>query len=454
MINNIIEFRKELEKINEWWFTGRVKEAEVFQYKREDFLKIKEELKSRRIIILLGPRRVGKSVLLKQVIDDLIKSKINPRKIAYYSLDDPTLSTYSDNLIKDLIDYFIENISKEEKSYIFLDEIHTFSDWFKWIKSYYDKYRHIHFILSGSSSLALQKEANKYLRGRTVEIELYPLDFKEFLKFSGADVNEFSKIKMNNIDDFNIRKIWHNIKQIYSEYLLVGGFPEWFEVKKLDNPVEKWFQRLIYDIPKKAIYEDVVNFYGIKNPKILEIIFAFIAANQSRILSYESINDIAKLDRATLINYIEFLKASYLVIEVLKFAKIKEQIKSKKKFLLVDQGIRNAILKDYEIKEDNIGFIIENVIGVKIFLKYKKLFYYKYNDEVDFVIADEEIIPVEVKYRNQIGERDIKSMLNFMEKGKLNKGIVVTKDLFKKEKIRNKQIIFLPAWSYLLIEDV
>ena len=184
MILNFVEFRRELEKINEWWFTGKVKEAERYPFKRAIFREIKNELKSRRIIILLGPRRVGKSVLIKQIIGELIKNNTSPSSLLYYSLDDPTLFTYSNNLLKDLIDYYLENIAKGDIKYIFLDEIHFLKDWFKWIKSYYDKFPDLRFILSGSSSFALQKEANKFLRGRTIEMELYPLNFREFLELS------------------------------------------------------------------------------------------------------------------------------------------------------------------------------------------------------------------------------------------------------------------------------
>lgn len=460
MISNLVEFRRELEKTNEWWLTGRVKEAERYHFQRELFANVKDELKSKRIIILLGARRVGKSVLLKQIIDFLIKSKVNPSSILYYSLDDPALLTYSDNLIKDIIDYYQENIAKGEKKYIFLDEVHSYKDWYKWVKSYYDKYPDLKFVLSGSSSLALQRDANKYLRGRTLEMELYPLSLKEFLELSGANIGEIYGIDLSEksrIDELKIDKLWYKIKNYFNEYLLVGGFPEWFEIRKSDNALDKWFSRLINDIPKKAIYEDMVNLYGIKNPKILELIFTFIAANQSKILAYETINEIARLDRSTLVSYLEFLKTSYLIIEILKFARIKEQIKAKKKFLVIDQGIRNAILKNYQVKEENIGFIVENLIGLKCFLQSKKrnaqVFYWRINDEIDFIMKDKSApggLPIEVKYKAQIDRRDIKGLINFMKKTKISKGMVITKDFYRKERFAGKEISFIPAWLFLV----
>ncbi len=449
MIKNAELFRNELEKVNGWWVTGKVREAEQFPYKREKFSQLIKEIESRRISIILGARRVGKSVLLKHIISYLLKS-INPRNIIYLSLDDPSVQTYSDSLIKDSVEYFLDNIAKEGRKYVFLDEVQSFEEWYKWIKAFYDKDLDIKFFLSGSSSLSLQKEANKYLRGRSQEIELFPLSFYEFLKLKGIEIQKPELQNILKMDNFEVKELWHKVKESFNEYLLAGGFPEWFETKK--DPQE-WFSRLINDVPKKAIYEDVANLFGIKNTKTLELILAFIAANQSRILAYETINEIVKLDHQTLTNYIEFLKSSYLIVDILKYASLKHQLKAKRKYLIVDQGLRNAILKDYEVSENNIGFIIENLVGISLYIKAKEKqenVFYISNGEVDFVVKNEETVLVEVKYQNQVSESDTKNMLKFMEKLKVNKGILVTKDALKEEIFGNKKILFIPTWLFLL----
>ena len=449
MIKDVEIFRDELEKINEWWINKRVRETERYSFKRNLFYEIEKEIKTKRIICLLGPRRTGKTVLLKQLIKSLIKPR--PRNVLYYSLDDPSLFVFSDNLLKDLIDYWVDNIAGKGKKYVFLDEVHSYPDWHKWIKSYYDR-TEIKFFLSGSSSLSLQKEANKFLRGRTIEFELFPLNFSEFLELSNK------KIKIPK-DEFEIKKTGKEIKDIFNEYLLVGGFPEWFEIKNEKDSLNRWLNRIVTDVPKKAIYEDVAKIFGIKNLNILEAVLSYIVANQSRILAYETINDIAKLDRETLINYISFLKNSYLIIEVLKYSKnIKESLKAKKKFLAIDQGVRNALLKNYEIKENNIGFIIENTVGIHIFKLTKKknikFFYFRENGEIDFVVKnDNKLIPIEVKYREHPTNSDLKTLLKFAGKNNCEEGIVITKNLIKEEKIEKCKIRFIPIWLFLLKED-
>lgn len=450
MISNALRFREELEKVNQWWADGKVVELENRKFiERKLMQAVLKEVGAKRAVIITGPRRVGKTVLLKQVISKLLKNAGN-RNILYYSLDDPAISLFSDSIIKDIIDYFIENIAKNGKKYIFFDEVQSAKEWYKWIKSYYDKRDDVKFFLSGSSSLALQKEASQYLSGRVVEMELFQMNFAEFLELGGIKIEiNYSMKNINAIakaDPTELRKIHEKIKNKFNEYLLVGGFPEWAEVKD----VERWFLRLVNDVPKKAVYEDAARLFEIKNPKILESVLAFIAANQSRMLSYEKICDVVKIDRGTLVNYIEYLKSSYLIIEILKHAGIKEQIKAMKKFLLIDQGIRNAILKDYELRENNIGFVIENVVGASLFMYCKKtgssLTYLRKNGEIDFILNGKQKIPIEVKYRQNIDENEIYCISDFVKKNNLPFGIVVTKDILDKK----NRILFIPCWLFLL----
>lgn len=453
MIKDNIRFSKELEKVNEWWLTSKIELPKLL--KREEIDKIIEEFKGSRAIQITGPRRVGKTTLIKQAISYLLSDKILPTNILFLSLDDPVFHTLSDSLIEDAINFFLENISKgDSKKYIFLDEIQTYKEWYKWIKSFYDRYSEngkIKFVISGSSSLSLQKEANVYLRGRIQDFEIYPFSFKEFLQFNDIKVEKINFLEIEKIKPLDVSSLNKRVKPYFDEYLLVGGFPEWFKVKEVKN----WFEKIINDIPKKAIYEDIINIFNIKSPRILENIFAFMLENQSRILSYETINEIAGLQRSILLNYIEYLKSSYLLIEVQKFTKkVKERIKSKKKFLILDQGIRNAILKEYKLNLENIGFIIENVIGVHL-SRCGEIYYFKMNDEIDFIFKHNKLlIPVEAKYRERV--EFPKSIIKFMQKYNTECGLVITKDVFKIEYnyLPNRKIYFIPAWLFILMEFV
>ncbi len=444
MLKDAINLRRELEKYNEFWLTGEIRGVDRYSIKRLEFSEVIKEIDLRHITTIIGPRRVGKTVLLKQTVNRLIEDNINPRNILYYSFDVPTISQYCDNPIMDVFEYWYENIAKSGKRFFFLDEVHFIKDWYKWLKAIYDRYDDVKIFVSGSSSISIQKDIFAYLKGRIILHELFPLSFKEFLMFKGKEIDE---INFESIDAVEVDRICNKFKEDFDEYLLVGGIAEWFEV----NDVDKWFKILTGLVTKKAIYEDISTLFGIKNIKTLENIFSFIVANQSRILSYEAINEIANLKHEILVNYIEYLKSSFLIIEILKFAGIKEQLKSKKKYLCIDQGLRNSTLLEYEIKEDNVGFIIENVAGLHLWYSAKRvngnLMYYKINDEIDFVVQKgNEIIPIEVKYRGDIQEAETFKLKKFIQKFKLKKGVVLTKNLFKSE----GEIRFIPVIFYLL----
>lgn len=447
MIKESVRFSKELEKVNEWWITGSFGPYGV---KRKEYLDaVISETDSKRAILVTGPRRAGKTTIMRQTISYLLKEKeVSPDNILYISLDDPIFHTLSDSLIEDTINFFLENIAKgsSAKKYIFFDEVQALQDWYKWVKSFQDKYgerNSMKFILSGSSSLHLQREANLYLRGRVIDIQVYPLSFHEFLYFNSINVETLKFSDVDNLGILDISKIGKKVKSYFDDYMLVGGFPEWFEVRD----VRKWFEKITNDIPKRAIYEDITSLYQIRSPRILENIFAYMVENQSKILSYETINEVAGLQRGILLNYIEYLKSSYLTIEIQKYAKgIKERIKSKKKFLILDQGIRNAMLKEHRLNIENIGFIVENIIGVHLY-RNGEVHYLRTNGEVDFVLSKgKTLIPVEAKYRES--PEVPKTLLKFMTDKNLKHGIVATKDIFKKE----GNIYFLPVWLFLLIQ--
>jgi len=442
MIKDEKGFADALLAVNEWWITGKSRKAERYPKKRSIFPNLEKELRSKRVVILTGPRRVGKSVLLHQLIQNLLDSGTSRDNIVYYQLDDPAISLSSDEPIKDILDNALSR-SKNNRLYVFFDEVQAQKEWYKWIKSYYDRELDIKFILSGSSSLTIQADANKYLRGRTAEAELLPLDFREFLYFSGI---EATKINKNDAVALSIAR--KQIEGALEEYLLVGGFPEWFEIKNEADSKERWLNHLLADVPKKAIYEDMAVYFNIRNPKVIDLLLNMVAVNQSRIISYEILNEVVGLDRATLLNYMDFLKSSYLILEIPVYGGPKKQMKAMKKYLLIDQGLRNSLMKNYAVKEENRGFIIENMVGLALFSTYKDLSYWReQQNEVDYVAGN---APIEVKYQNTIDEKDLKGLLKFLENKGGKYGVVISKDRLEEKTIQGKKISFIPFWLFLL----
>lgn len=450
MIKNEMGLRKELEKYNEFWITERVKESERYPIKRFKFNDMIKEADLKFITLLVGPRRVGKTVLLKQITQSLINQGTPPNNLFYYSFDSPVISQFCENVIADCFEYWYENIASHEKKFFFADEVHFVKDWYKWIKAIYDRYDDVKIFISGSSSFSISKDALTYLKGRVLIHELFPLTFKEYLTLAGKKQKEYFGINLEKLAPIEVDKVCEQVKKDFNIYMSVGGIPEWFEIKDK----EKWFKVLTTLVAKKALYEDIAALFKIRNIRILENIFSFIVANQSRVIAYETINEIANLKHEILVNYIEYLKFSYLIIEILKFAKIKEQLKAKKKYLCIDQGLRNATLLDYLIKEENVGLIVENIVGLHLWYCAKstnaRLMYYKTNDEIDFIFQGKEAIPIEVKYKEVIKPIDIMRMKKILDKLKIKNGYILTKNLFKIEKIDDKKIFLVPVSFFIL----
>jgi hypothetical protein len=437
-----------LEATNPWWRTSTIEESSG-KLKRDVMDGILPELDSNRMIQILGPRRAGKTTTMYMIMDHLLRKNVNASNILYVSIDDPMVASLCDHPIMDPIEHFMKRISSGGRKYIFLDEVQDIKEWYKWLKGYHDRKLDVQFIVSGSSSLQIEDDANKYLRGRIIPFIQYPLDFRGFLKLCDIDPPDPHFLD----DDVKLMKDFEIVKEEIERFMLVGGFPEWFQIVGTERDVERWFNRLYEDVPKKAFYEDIVKKFGIRNPRALEILFAFIAQNQSRVLSYESMNRVTGLDRMTVQDYIGFLKSTYLLIEIGLFAeKVSTTEKANKKYLLLDQGIRNGLLKDYMIKEENSGFIRENIIGIFLhrFCESNGLHlnYIRSNGEIDFIISfGERRIPVEVKSSDKTVVS--KEFLKFMKGEGSPYGIVITDRRAGILEVEGMDIRMVPLWIFL-----
>jgi predicted AAA+ superfamily ATPase len=358
-----------------------------------------------------------------------------------------------EDLIGDAIDFWLEGIAAEGPKYVFLDEVHLLDGWYSGLKNFYDQNKDIKAYISGSASLAIQVKAEQYLRGRYLIHEIWPLDFGQYLSLKSAKRGGPSKEAEPGIkkdgpprDALSADRQLQQIYPGFRKFMLVGGFPEADEVED----EAKWFEVLENFVAQKAIYTDIAATFNIRGVKVLDAIFHHIVQNQSRILTYESINEVAGLKHEVLLDYIEYLKGSYLIVEVRKFAAtVREQLGSRKKFLCVDQGLRNALLAEYEIKEDNEGFVAENIVGMHLYLAAAKtrrsVFYYKNNGEIDFVVKGSRTILVEVKYRNRIDGNIISRVQDAMEATGSRQAFIVSKRDFRILKENGRVLTIVPA---------
>ena len=457
---------------NIWWKGEKINPQFLLGRKRKEFNEIINNLESKRILSIIGPRRVGKSTLIYQIINYLVKEKkIDAKRILFFSGDDPSLFFNENDKLSNVLEVYFNEILQESitkissKVYIFIDEIHFIKNWQNYLKTYFDRKYNIKFIVTGSSSLHLFKDANESLLGRIENLYVLPLTFNQFLNFHRTYVSKEKDIDIPKFDLDKpeeslkkLQKIYYNeelkitIQKVLNEYMLVGGYPEYFEERNIDI----WQKRLADDIITRGIYKDILTIYSIKSPEILEKLMYYIADNNSQTFSYSSMTKNFSIDTVTLISYVGYLKQAFLINVLENYStNIGKVIRSNKKLSILDNGIQNSLLKKKEISDNDAGHIVEAMADFDIRLLCEKENYNQYyyrntnKEEIDIILDRKiDIIPIEVKYTNQIENSDTTTIKNFINKNSQNKlgrakyGIVITKDILKTE----NNLYFIPYW--------
>ena len=184
------ELQRRLATDNPWWRAGQGIDAEEAAWPRRayftQFAQLAMATSVRRAVVLIGPRRVGKTVILKQLIDRLLSQCVIGLKILYLSLDTPL---YSGRTLESLVQIFIDQHGHRdgETLWVLFDEVQYLKDWEVHLKSLVDTYAHIRFIVSGSAAAALRMKSRESGAGRFTEFILPPLTFAEYLSFAGHE---------------------------------------------------------------------------------------------------------------------------------------------------------------------------------------------------------------------------------------------------------------------------
>lgn len=408
---------------------------EVPEFRRELYSEIEKWLDKKQTIAVVGLRRTGKTTLMRQAMGEL------GNKAAFFSFDEE--ETQKKEILVFVIDFFLNNFKSK---YVFLDEIHYVDDWEGVLKRYYDL-KNIKFVVSGSESLELSK-AKAALAGRIVTFKLEPLSFREYLELKGKKL-ESERISLDDMEavkGFYLKFITEKefFEHEFLEYLYKGAFPEL--VNEVDESVvRKYMEELVV---KKIVYRDIPAIFEIKRKDLLFELFRYACSNSSNLFDLKSLCDTFKADYATVSNYLFYLRSAFLIRVAESYSKSPaKRVRRNKKIYVVHPSIAFAVLGYGRnmLVEKILGQYVESVFAGEFFWRDKR------KNEVDVVLKNKTLVPVEVKYQSQIVSSDLKGLLKFMEKFKLGSGIVVTKSLLEKRTIAEKEILFIPAWLLLLI---
>lgn len=394
--------------------------------KRESYIKkIKPFIDKGIVKVLIGQRRVGKSFVLFQIIDEI--KKINKKaNIIYINKESNEFEFIND--YKDLLEYIKEKQDKKNKNYLFIDEIQDINKFELAIRDLVLK-DNFDIYITGSNSNIFSSELATFLSGRYIEIEIKSLSFNEFLKFHNLKKNKESLFK----------------------YMKFGGMPYLVNLELTEDIVYEYLKNIYNTI----ILKDVVFRNDIRNAEFLNRLIEFLSDNIGNLISANKINDFLKSQKVeisinTILNYINFLNQTFFIQKVKRQNIIGKKIfEINEKYYFEDLGIKNSI---FGYKESDINKILENLVyshlknlGYNVFVGVIE------NKEIDFVaFKNDKKIYVQVCYllfNKETKDREFGNLLSIKDN---YEKIVVSMDQISNNYmgIKNINILdFLTDWE-------
>lgn len=400
----------------------------------EPFIKFKE------VVIITGPRRGGKSSLMKLICDDLIKKdKVPPSNILYLNFEDERFIDFNTSDFAHTYELFLQINKPMGRLYFFLDEIQNVTGWERWVNRLYEN-ENIKIFITGSNASLLSSEISTALTGRNRTITNFPFSFGEFLTFKNYKLQE---------KDFYQTRKRAVIKSFFQEYLRLGGYPE---IIKINDPtlLEQYF--------KDIIYRDILPRYSIKKIKEIRELCLFLASNLASIHSYYKLQRLIGVKSInTVKTYLEILEEAFLFFRINLFDySIKRQIYNPSKIYIIDTALGNSISFKFS---ENIGHIYENLVFLELKRRNKEIYYWKSKKgkEVDFLIKKglniEEAIQVSynLNYKKTL-DREIESLMIAKDEFKIKHLSIITEDEEAEKEMGDVKIKIIPLWKWLLID--
>ena len=416
-----------MEEIFEEWGVYAAKKE--LKERSIDFESIKKNSKL-KIISISGVRRSGKTSILILLYNFL---KRQNEKVSYINLEDSRIKN-NPNVLDEILKWF------GDTGYLLLDEITSVTDWESWTARNHEMLKgNLKLIVSSSrSGLALPIKA---LRGRIVNYEIFPLSFKEFLKFKAIEIEKTT---------VGIGKIERHLQ----EYLIYGGFPEMILTEGSTEKIN-----LINSYFKDIIGLDVAEISN-ENISTVELFGKYIIDapyfSASKCLNFfKSLGH--KIAKQTLLNLEKFSHESYLFFFISIFSKgIKDRMQYPRKSYFGDSSFMYGIAG-----RKDMGRLFENVVFLELkrrLQKNREINYWrnKKGNEVDFIIREgivtKDIIQVVYNLNEEkTMKREVNGLLECAKEFKAKEGIIITKDFENKQEIEGVRITFIPLWKWLLL---
>lgn len=365
---------------------------QLIKYRDKDIIKV-----------ITGVRRCGKSVLLFDLyFTYLTQNGVPKSNIIKVNLENIENAELRDPLV--LYKFITEKIDNDDKYYVMIDEIQYMTGFEDLVNSL--KNMGVDVYITGSNSKLLSGDISTKLRGRSIEIKVYPLSFSEFYSFRGGDR-----------------------QNAYNEYQMYGGFP--YVATEQDNELKVEYLKML---ERTVATKDIIDRYEIRNPNLFDAVYSFLCSNIGSVVSAKKICDTLKsngystISADTVGNYLEYLCEAFLFYKVYRYdIKGKEYLKTLNKYYISDIGLRNCKL---QFRQLEVTHTLENIIYQELIRRGYMVDIGKNKDkEIDFIAKNsKDTFYIQVAYSIADPDKKAQEVSSFYKIDDGYKKIVITMD--------------------------
>jgi len=380
--------------------------------------------------VFVGLRRAGKSYLMYQQIHNLVEQGHSKDEILFFNFEDDRLidlETYDLDLIKVCYEEMFDF-----RPIFFLDEIQNVKNWEKFVRRLADQGYRVY--VTGSNAKMLSSEIATTLGGRFLIQYVFPYSFPEFLISQGIEIKEPNALYIHQ----------NLINKAFQTYFQYGGFPELTQV--FDK--RTWLSNLY----QKIFFGDLISRYQIRNDFALRVLVRKLAESVKQPTSFNRLANVVsasgkKISTDTVIDYIQYLKETWLILPLENISAKLSDKESNKKYYFSDNGVLNLFLID------PVTSLLENLVAIQLMKMYPDdVYFYQKGIEVDFYVQSSKLAiqicysMIDVETRN----REINALLKLSQHLEVERMMIITKEEEEIIVVSKNEIEIVPVWKWLL----
>ena len=425
--------------LDDWNFWRRELDTGIV---RKTYLeRFKDLSTSNQIITVTGPRRAGKSYLMRQMDVYLMSKGIKKDNLLFVNFEDPRFTFLNTKLMDQIFSTYMEFLAPKGEITIFMDEVQEVEGWEKWVRMMHEL-KKAKLIISGSNAKLLSRELGTLLTGRHLDLSVFPLSFREFLEFNG----------IKKTDKLDLITLETDIKGLLRRYIEFGSFPEVVLSDQKKEILLSYFEDLVT--------KDLLRRFKVKKSMELKSLVKYYLSNTSNLTTFSSTEKYLKLTASTIEKFSGYFEDVYLAFFLKRFSfTVKGQEKSPRKVYAIDTGLCNTICFRFS---ENIGRLVENIVFLELQRRQAQqpeieLYYWKdiHHREVDFVVKKgqkiSDLIQVCWNLSNlKTKDREIRSLVKAMDELGKEEATIITEEHEGLEEVKGKKITYVPLWRWLL----